>query len=236
MPKRFEDTPMSNELQPMEPANNDALVLIHLRNSFYRQRYRQLVGIFALCLFVIAGLVVTIVYLERHPAEPLFFAADSVGKLIPDVPLGVRNLSSQEVSSWAIKAVEAAYSYDYVNYRSQLQSAQQYFNAAAWRGYMSGLSDSNNLVALLARKYIVISKVVDMPILIKEGPLGGAYAWKYKMQLLVNYFIPPYSEQTKFSNALIVDVIVRRANLLQSSSGLEVVQLVSQFNSGVAPK
>jgi intracellular multiplication protein IcmL len=209
--------------------NNDALVMVHLRNQFYRQKYHMAVGVFLLCLILISLLIGMLVYVVKHPPRPLYFATDDAGRFLLDIPLTQPNMTTDDVMAWVVEAVEAAYSYDYKNYRAQLQNAQKYFIDYGWRSYMKGLHASNNLLALTDRKQVVIAKVLPTPKLIAEGPLGKAatYAWKFQMEMLVTYLKPPlYDEKTKTENPLIITVLVERQNLLSSYKGLGIVQLI----------
>jgi intracellular multiplication protein IcmL len=209
--------------------NSDALVLVHLRNQFYKQKYHIAVGIFLLCFILVSILTGMLVYVCRNPPQPLYFATDDAGRFLLDIPLTQPNMSTDDVRAWVVEAVEAAYSYDYKNYRSQLQNAQRYFIDYGWRSYMKGLQASNNLLALSSRKQVVVAKVLPTPKLIAEGPLGKAqtYAWKFQMEMLVTYYMPPmYDEKTKIQNPLIITVLVERQNLLSSYKGLGIVQLI----------
>ncbi|HSW69470.1 MAG TPA: DotI/IcmL/TraM family protein [Gammaproteobacteria bacterium] len=208
---------------------NDALVMVHLRNEFYRRKYRFVMGIYVLSLIANAILVGMVIYLLRHPTEPLYFAADKIGRLIKTVPLQTTDMTLQDVSNWSVEAVEAAYSYDFVNYRRQLQDAQKYFTGYGWRNYMKALAASNNFKALTQRKFIVIAKVVEPPKLIVQGLLAGSLAWKFQMPVLVTYLMPPFNDTSKFVNPLIVTVTVQRQPILQSYKGLGVLQLIANI-------
>ncbi len=210
----------------------DGLTLILLRNDFYRKKYYLAVGIFLLCFILIGLLSGVLVYLTKHPPKPLYFATDDAGRFLLDIPVQQPNMTNNEVMAWVVEAVQAAYSYDFRNYRAQLQNSQKYFTDYGWRSYMKGLQASNNLLALTNRKQVVIAKVLPTPELIAEGPLGGAhaYAWKYKMQMLVTYLMPPaYDDKSKILNPLIITVVVQRQNLLSSYKGLGIVQLVGEL-------
>ena len=136
-------------------------------------------------------------------------------------------MSTDDAAAWAIEAVQAAYSYDFINYRGQLQASQKYFTNYGWTKYMNSLVASNNLVALLQRKLIISAVVVDKPKVLTQGILSGAYAWRFQMPLLVTYSPPPFDEASKYSNALIVTVIVQRQSILQSYKGLGIVQMIA---------
>ena len=127
--------------------------------------------------------------------------------------------------------MQTAYSYDFVNYRAELQNAQKYFASYGWQNYMKALSASNNFLALTTRKYVVIAKVVAAPKLLVQGLLSGAYAWKFEMPVLVTYMYPPFTAESQFQNPLIVTVIVQRQDLLQSYQGLGVLQLIANIAS-----
>jgi intracellular multiplication protein IcmL len=222
-------------------AKEDAVILVHARNEFYKIKYYLSLGVCALSWVVIALLIVALVFLIQHPVRSLYFVADSSGRLIEDIPVTVPNMPTNEAAAWAIKAVQAAYSYDFVNYRGQLQSAQKYFTDYGWQNYIRGLNASNNLLALAQRKMVVVAQVVDKPKLEAEGMLSGAYAWKFQMPVLVTYLLPPYDDKSRFVNPLSVTVVVQRQKLLQSYKGLGIVQMIGTFvtqqpqSPGVAP-
>lgn len=217
-------------------ANNDALVMIFSRNAFYRRMYMLTLGALALAVVTIAFLLAMLSYLLSNPTKPVYFAADTVGRLIQIVPVNTPNMKLEEVIAWTEEAVESAFSYDFVNWRGQLQDSQRFFTNYGWSKYMNALALSGNLRALTERKQIISAQVVGQPKLVIEGILGGAYAWKFSMQLLVNYSMPPYDGSNQFSNALVAEVTVQRQPILSSYRGLGIVQLVSDFaNAQAAP-
>ncbi len=210
------------------PVNN-AIVMVHLRNAFYRGKFRFALTLYVLSLIANAVLIGMIIYLWKHPTEPLYFPADKIGRLLDVIPLQESNMSLQDVTNWTVEAVQAAYSYDFMNYRQQLQSAQKYFTDYGWRNYMKALSASNNLNALAQRKFVIIAQVVEPPKLLVQGILGGAQAWKFQMPVLVTYLMPPFNDKSKFANPLVVTVVVQRQDILQSYKGLGVIQLIANI-------
>ena len=213
-------------------AEQDALKLIFLRNQHYRRLYLSALGVFVLSVITIGFLVGTIVFIKRNVSHPLYFATDSIGRLIPVVPVDRPNMTDDEVMAWAVEAVQKIYSYDFVNYHAQLQGAQKYFTAYGWMNYLRALTASNNVIALTERKMVVIAQVVSTPQLVMRGLLGGAYAWKWTMPVLVTYWLPPYDDKSKFTNPLAVTVIIQRQSVLQSYRGLGVVQIIGNSAAG----
>jgi len=212
---------------------DDALILVLQRNAFYRRMHYLALAAFVLGLMVLGLLFWSVYYLSHNPRPPLYFVTDKVGRLIEPVPVSSADIMPEkDVISWTVEAVESAFSYDFVNYRRQLQGAQKYFTNYGWREYMKAFTASNNLVAIKQRRMTVSAKVVDVRPETK-GILSGAYAWKYRMKLLVTYKVPPYTRQSSYTNPLEVAVIVQRQPELQSYKGLGIVQAVGRF--AVAP-
>ena len=92
----------------MEEQQNlsEALMLVRLRNAFYKKKLHFMVGVFVLSLVVIGILISILIYLETSRVKPRYFVADEVGRLIKDVPLSELNMSQDELVAWTINAVE----------------------------------------------------------------------------------------------------------------------------------
>lgn len=229
-----------NEFKTFAPAagERDALVQIFARNIFYRRLYFLALGLIVLVIVMILMLGGLLFYLISSGNGPLYFATDKIGELLPSVPLSEPNMSTDEVIKWAIHAVETTYSYDYVNYRQQMQDTEKYFTAYGWYTYLKALTASNAVLALTDRKQVVTGQVVSTPAfkvsILNSGLLSGAYAWQIQMPLLVTYATPPYDGSKQYTNALIVKVIVQRQPILQSMNGLGIVQLIAQEASSVS--
>lgn len=209
--------------------HHDPLVLIFARNMFYKRLYILILACFTMSLIMIGTLSGVIMFLWGHPTQPIFFATDSIGRLLKIIPVDQPNMSAEEAAAWTVKAVQVAMSYNYVAYRSNLQNSQKYFTSYGWSNFMKALIASNNLPALTSKKLIITAQVTDKPKLITQGILGGAYAWKFEMPVLVTFWQPPYDQTpaTKFVNNYNVSVIVQRQPILQSDQGVGIVQLIS---------
>jgi intracellular multiplication protein IcmL len=213
-------------MQEQMPNKDDALFLIHSRNAFYKRKYHFLSGVAALALIIIAVLAGILHRLMVSPTHPIYFATDKIGKLIQQIPLTELNMSKEELLLWAVEAVQGANTYDYINYRQQLQNAQKYFTSYGWHTYMQGLAASNNLVGLTQRKMIQVTKVVDAPKIIFEGRVAGRRAYKIEMPILMTFYKPPYADKDKFQDAYTATIIVQRQDVLDSYGGLGIIQII----------
>jgi intracellular multiplication protein IcmL len=209
--------------------NDDPIVMIYLRNEFYKKKFFSVLIVFILNLIGVAVLSWMLAYLIENPPHPLYFAADTAGRLIKEIPLSEPSMTVEEVTAWAVEAVQAAYSYDYINYRAELQRAQRYFTDYGWRKYMEGLTKSNNLVALTQRSFIQIGTIVQQPQLITQGHMGTVYAYQFRIPVLMTYWGPPYDESTKIYNPLIVTLTIQRRNVFESYKGLGIIQMNAEL-------
>lgn len=207
-------------------ATNNALFLVFERNAFYKKMHYLVLAALTLNIIVICILLGLILHLIRNPPPPIYFATNEQGQLIDIVPLDQPNMTNDELLNWVTKAVEAAYSYDYLNNPSQLQAAQKYFTNYGWSEAMKSLTTSGNLVGVIKRKLIGIAKVVDKPKILKQGLIKGVMAWQIQMPVLVTYHEPPYNETSKFNVPVVVTLIVQRQPVLQSYQGLGIVQMI----------
>ena len=209
---------------------NDALIAVFTRNAFYKRLHALVLGMLALMILVDGILLFVLIYLAQNPTKPLYFATDSVGRLIHIAQVDKPNMTREEMNAWVIEAVQSAYSYDYLNYRAQLQGTQKYFTNYGWSKYMAALQASNNLKGVIERKWIGLARVVDQPKLVTEGMLGGSYAWKFKINMLVTYLRPPqYDINTARVDPIELTVLVQRQPVLQSFRGVGIVQLVGSL-------
>lgn len=209
-------------------SNNTVLEIIYERNEFYKKKFHFALGLVALCVAGIIFLSSMLIYLIKHPPHPLYFVANPVGQLIADPSVKDPNIPQDQLTNWIIEALQSAYSYSFINYRSDLQNAQKYFTDYGWRNYMKALTVSRSLDGVIARKQILITRVAGPLRLIGEGIVGGAHAWKYNVPMVATYWEPPY-DQPAFTNALSVNVLVQRQNLLTSYKGLGIVQIIAQI-------
>jgi len=206
---------------------SNALKMVNLRNDFYRQKFYLLLAVYVLSLVAIFVLASTLVYLYSTKAKPGYFVANQKGQLQKYVPLTRLNMSEQELLDWVVEAVESATSFDYVNYRGQLQNAQKYFTESGWKNYMQALELSGNLLPITEKFWVADTKITSTPKLLKEGIVGGAKAYRYSMQMKSTYLKPDlYSGKDVHSELYDVTVIVLRKSMLESYKGLAIFSIV----------
>ncbi|KTD75545.1 type IVB secretion system apparatus protein IcmL/DotI [Legionella waltersii] len=206
----------------------DALTAVALRNKFYKDSQRRI--ILALMIAIIVNLMmgVLIVYMMTHPPAPKYFATSINGRITPLFPLDEPNQSDSAVLQWANQAAIAAFTYNFVNYRDELQSASGFFTADGWDQFLGALQQSNNLDAVKAKKLVVSAVATRAPIILQKGVLNGQYSWRVQMPILVTY--QSASEFTQQNN--VVTMLINRVSTLNSPRGIGISQFVVGPASG----
>nr|WP_242603905.1 type IVB secretion system apparatus protein IcmL/DotI [Legionella impletisoli] len=206
----------------------DALTAVSIRNAFYRDGQRKIILI--LLISMIANVVFgsILFYIITHPPLPKYFATSINGRITPLFPLNEPNQSDSAVLQWANQAAIAAFSYNFVNYRSELQAASGFFTANGWTQFLNALQDSNNLEAVKAKKLIVSAVATRAPIILQKGVLNDRYSWRVQMPILVTY--QSASEFTQQNN--VVTMLITRVSTLNSPRGIGISQFVVGPASG----
>lgn len=208
----------------------DALELVQLRNNFYRDSHRKVMLCLLLAIATIILLCGSLAYVVTHPPAPKYFATTIDGRIIPLIPLSEPNMPNSGVLLWANQAATAAFTYDFVNYRQALQSASNYFTAEGWRDFLSALTSSNNLNAVIVKKLVVSSAATGAPVILQQGLLNGNYAWRIQLPMVVTY---QSASQVATQNVMVTMLVVR-VSTLNSSRGIGIAQFVVSGGSNNA--
>lgn len=206
----------------------DALTVVTLRNKFYKDSQRKVILALLIALIVNIVLASMLVYILTHPPAPKYFATSINGRITPLFPLNEPNQSDSAVLQWANQAAIAAFTYNFVNYRDELQASSGFFTAEGWDQFLSALQQSNNLDAVKTKKLIVSAVATRAPIILQKGVLNGSYSWRVQMPILVTY--QSASEFTQQNN--VVTMLITRVSTLNSPRGIGISQFVVGPASG----
>lgn len=206
----------------------DALTVVALRNKFYKDSQRKVILALLVAILVNVVLASLVVYMITHPPAPKYFATTINGRITPLFPLDEPNQSDSAVLQWANQAAIAAFTYNFVNYRDELQASSGFFTAEGWDQFLGALQQSNNLDAVKAKKLVVSAVATRAPIILQKGVLNGRYSWRVQMPILVTY--QSASEFTQQNN--VVTMLITRVSTLNSPRGIGIAQFVVGPASG----
>lgn len=199
---------------------DDALEVVRLRNNFYRDNYRRLVGILLIMILVNLALIGGIVYLLTHRPSPQYFATNADGRITPLFPLSQPVTTPAELLQWSNQAIIDTYTYNFVNYRKELQDAAQYFTPEGWNQFQAGLKASRNLETVLAKKFVVTATATGAPTITDQGILNGRYAWRIRMPILVTY----ENSTERLQQPVTANILVVRVSNLDTPKGIAIAQ------------
>lgn len=206
----------------------EALELVQLRKHFYKDNARKMMLILILSMMINVGLGALLFYIFTHPPAPRYFATSINGRITPLFPLDEPNQSDAAVLQWATQAAIASFSYNFVNFRTELQAASEFFTPEGWTQFMNALKESNNLDAVRAKKLIVSAVAKRAPIILQKGILGDRYAWRVQLPLLITYQSPSEFSQTED----LLTMTIKRVSTLNSPRGIGISQFVVEPKVG----
>lgn len=137
------------------------------------------------------------------------------------VPLDKPNQRQVAIEIFANEAAVSAFSFDYANYRKQLNLAATYFTPAAWQAFMKGLKTSGNLDRVIDRKMVVRAVAEDAPVIESQGVVNNRYSWVLRFPLLITY----NTEKDTVKQRVDLKIEVTRSSDLMGMNGI----VVSQF-------
>jgi intracellular multiplication protein IcmL len=204
--------------------SSDSLELIRLRNNFYRDNYRRVMGLLVVLSVALLILVATLIYIVLHRPEPKYYATTQAGRVLQLVPLNQPILNSAAIIDWASQVAASSYTYSFINYRQKIQKLEPYFTKNGWQSFLKGLQDSSTLTAMEANKLIVSAVVSGTPVVVNQAVLSGRYAWKVQVPVLVTF----QSASEKYQNKYMITIVIVRDSTLQNARGIAIEQFYAQ--------
>lgn len=224
-------------------AHHDAVELVRLRNDFYRDNYRRLIAIFLLLLILMLALVTGLYYLMTHRPAPRYFATDATGRIVHLIPLGSPAVSSTLLQNWAVRGATASFTFNYIQLNQQLETAKDtYFTQNGGQAFMTALTNSGDLDAVVQGKFIVTAQPTGAPEILNQGQMNngeykGHYAWIVRIPLQVNFESVQQNVNSK-RNINVQMTIVRTSAFVDSAvlnidglQGIGISQLLVQGNN-----
>lgn len=208
------------------PIREGGAEFVRFRNDFYKDEYRNKSAI----LRYGAGALLASVLLNGAMGwalvhkSPVYFAATNDGRILPLVPLSHPAASDRAVVSWATNVATAAYSYDFVNWRSALSGISPEFTKEGFASFIGSLKASGNLKLVSDNRMVASAVPTEAGVIVAKGLLKGVYVWKIQVPILVTY----QAAKSSVSQNLLVTLMVVRRSVLVHPKGLAVAQFLAK--------
>ncbi len=154
-------------------------------NGFYREHYHRVIVILMIVFFCTVGCVAFLLYQLKHRPLPKFMAVFDNQQMIL-TPFDKPNLLPDTIIRWASKAATAAYTFDFVNYNSQINAVRPYFTEAGWIDYKNSVAGLINTI--VQTQIFVYGVISGTPVISNQGVLPEkGYVWRVQIPFLVTY-------------------------------------------------
>lgn len=190
-------------------------------NSFFRNNYRLVIFVLIAAIFLILGMVVYVLYQLSHRPLPEFYAIAPDNKKMMLNAYNEPNLLPNTLLKWASKAAVTAYTFDFVNYKSQILAARPYFTALGWADYQRSVL---RLLEDIVQKQLFVNGVISAPpIISNQGILPGkGYVWRVQVPFLVTYQSAEHSSRQNF----VILMTIMKVPTTQDPNGIGIDQFV----------
>ncbi len=139
-----------------------------------------------------------------------------------ETALSQPNQSDSEVLTWANSTAVATFTYNFENYRENIQNLSGFFTDIGWKEFMAALDKSKNLDAVKDKKLIVSAVATKPPVILQKGILGNAYSWRVQLPMLIMYQgAKEYSKQN-----VIITMLITRTSSVNAPTGVAINQFI----------
>lgn len=184
----------------------EELQVVRLKDDFYRDGFYKILIAFAIIILAILSLAALSTYLYLTKPAPVDFKADNEWRILPPVPLDQAYLSAPDLIQWASEALTSVFTYDFVNYKTQLQNMSHYFTTNGWQKFLDQVNVYANYNNVQSAKMFMNADAAGAPFILNQGLLEGRYVWWVQMPIIINYYTLKKSTETPLT---IVALIVR---------------------------
>ncbi|EKD72306.1 MAG: IcmL protein [uncultured bacterium] len=200
----------------------EELQLIRLRDDFYRDGFYKALSAFLVLLGAIILLISTSIYLFVSKPLPVRFATGDEFRILPLVPVDQPYLKQPDLIQWSSDVLPSVFTFDFVNYNQQLNTASHYFTANGWKSFLDQLkmyADYNNIVS---SKLFINANAAGAPFILNQGLIQGVYGWWIQMPINLGY-----SSSVKINTVpLVIQALVVRVSTQNNLSGVGIEKII----------
>lgn len=184
------------------------------------------VGTTALCVLSLLSAF----YFATRKTPPIYIPIAPTGQIVPTYPLSEPAHKDPEVmeawvSQWALDGMRHAFTYDYLNFSEQINSAQSYFTYRGWTSFIKGLSESQNFNTVRQQKMIVKFTPKTGPTILGVEVREGRLSWVLQFDAMLE-FVAHDGTHNGFKQDVVVKMVIVRMSTVDSPKGLGIDQVV----------
>lgn len=194
-----------------------------LRAVWYRDGFRKLMQIsFFIGIALVGSLTLNIVQFVTRPVPPAYGLTPDL-RAVELQPIS-EELPPESVREWTSRALVQAFSFDFANYRRQMNEMESLFTPDGYKGYLESLERSKIRDYVKSENYVVTGIVTDVPAIVRKGVSDGRFTWVLRVPLIVKY----QAGGSEIQQNLLATVIAVRVPRTESPSGIAINNILSK--------
>lgn len=140
------------------------------------------------------------------------------------VPLERPNVSTQALLSWVTLAATATFTFDFVNYKDQLEALKDYFTTDGYDNFVNSLQATGTLSTIEEKKLILSAVSIGPAIVLMEEEQRDKHTWRIQVPLLIRYQSANVNETRK----QVIEVLVTQVSTQDAPKGIGIAQYIAR--------
>lgn len=199
-----------------------------LQTDFYRDGFGKLLIAIFLILIALVFLGLISAYLFLSKPAPVVFAVDNDWRVLPPVPIDVPYVTDPDLIQWVSQVLPQLFTYDFINFKDELQLNQQYFSENGWKKFLDLVDPYANENNMQTMKMFVNANAAGAPYILNRGPIEGRWGWWVQMPLKLSYSNPAGTTV----KTLILQILIVRIPTLNNLDGITIDNVIVKTGEG----
>lgn len=181
-------------------------------------------SIILLCLVTHLGLMGFAYFQFTMRSPPHFFGRLTNNETFEIVALDRPNVSTKALLSWVTLAATSTFTFDFFNYKDQLNAMKDYFTADGFEGFMASLEKTGALTTIQEKKLILSAVAIGPAIVLTEEGIDTKHTWRIQVPLIVRY----QSANVDETRTQVVEVLVTQVSTQDAPKGIGIAQYIAR--------
>lgn len=200
----------------------DELDVVRLRNDFYRDGINKIFIALSIVTATIVLLLAMSFYLHTQKPRPVTFHTDSDGRVYPPIPIDRPFIKEADLVQWLNNVVSKSFSFDFVNYKTQVENLRQYYTENGYTKLLGVLNSYANPNQVQNAKLFINANAGGVPTIFNQGLIGNTYNWILHVPLELTY---SSGEKNTIAN-ITLEITVIRVQINSELAGIAIDNVV----------
>ena len=164
-----------------------ALKVVHLRNRFLYVTYRYVLMLFVFSIFMAIFSFTMMVYFIRQPIPPQYVPVSSDGRLLELPTIDKEFKTESEVTDFFLRGLKKTHTFDFYNYRDQINEASSFFTINEWNNFFTKLAEAKTLDAVKENNWVATIKFTGPPVIKEKGLVNNTFSWYIEVPVKIMF-------------------------------------------------